>query len=160
MDINDQMLSAIDNLIKQVKENSDPAELKEFKKLSKRAIPMGIRKEVNAFLFKEYLKNNKAYSRGANSTKSFSKNIKTPEIKDGVTLFMGVGKNRRVYPKDIIHLFINTGKVERETIGDIRILDNYSFITVNKDAADKIISNLNGINYRGRSLNINYAKKS
>lgn len=160
MQINDQMLSAIDNLIKQVRENSDPAELKEFKKLSKRAIPMGLRKEVYAFLFKEFLNSNKVYIKSSTEKKSFSKSTKTPEIKDGVTLFMGVGKNRRVYPKDIIHLFINTGKVEREKIGDIRILDNYSFITVSKDAADTIIGNLNGINYRGRSLNINYAKKA
>lgn len=145
MEITDDLLSTIDQLINQVKDSEDPAELKEFQGLTKRAIPMGMRKKIFSFLFKEYLKKNKSYS--------------IPVIKDVVTLFMGVGKNRRVFPKDIIHLFINTGKVDRDKIGEIRILDNYSFISVSKDAADTIIDNLNGINYRGRSLNINYAKK-
>jgi len=145
MDINETMLSAMDKLIGKVKDTEDPKELKEFNAFAKRAIPFGARKYVYAYLLKEYLKKNKVYTKST--------------IENGVSLFMGVGKNRRVYPKDIIHLFINTGKIEREQIGDIRILDNYSFITVSKEAADTVINNLNGINYRGRSLNINYAKK-
>lgn len=146
MEITDQLLSVLDNLVKKVKEEDNQAELKEFAKLGKRALPMSARKLVNAYLLREYLKKNRAYSAA-------------PRLEGGVSLFMGVGKNRKVYPKDIIHLFINTGKVEREQIGDIRILDNYSFINVSPEAADKLIDNLNGINYRGRSLNINYAKK-
>ena len=145
MEITDELLSGIDQLLTQVKEMEDPAELNEFHRLSRRSVPMGMRKHVQAFLFREYFKT-----------------LKTPHIpklKDEVSLFMGVGKNRRVFPKDIIHLFINTGKVERNQIGEIKILDNYSFVSVSKDAADRIIDNLNGINYRGRSLNINYAKK-
>jgi len=145
MEINDAVLSKMDSLIKRVQDSEDPKELKEYMVLAKRAIPRSARKYVYAHLLKKYLGN----------TESIAK----PVITDGVSLFMGVGKNRRVYPKDIIHLFINTGKVERDQIGEIRILDNYSFISVKKEAADKIIGNLNGINYRGRSLNINYAKK-
>jgi hypothetical protein len=80
-------------------------------------------------------------------------------VPDGVSLFVSIGRNRKVYPKDLIHLFANTGKVDRNLIGDIKILDNYSFITINRKASETAIDNLDGIDYRGRKLTVNFAKK-
>ena len=44
-------------------------------------------------------------------------------------------------------------------IGDIKILDNYSFITLSSQASETAIDNLDGIDYRGRKLTVNFAKK-
>jgi hypothetical protein len=82
-----------------------------------------------------------------------------PIITDGVSIFMSIGRNRKIFPKDLIHLLINTGKVDRQDIGDIKILDNYSFIVISRSAADNAIDNLDGIDYRGRRLTVNMAKK-
>ena len=80
-------------------------------------------------------------------------------VQNGVSLFVSIGRNRKVYPKDLIHLFVNTGKVDRSMIGDIKILDNYSFITLNSQATETAIDNLDGIDFRGRKLTVNFAKK-
>ncbi|MDR1836422.1 MAG: DbpA RNA binding domain-containing protein [Treponema sp.] len=73
-------------------------------------------------------------------------------------LFISVGKNRRLYPRDIINLLMSKTGVPREDIGAIRILDNYSFIQVRDTMADEIIDTLNGIRFRGRAMTVNYAK--
>jgi hypothetical protein len=46
----------------------------------------------------------------------------------------------------------------REDIGAIRILDNYSFVQVRTEAADKIIAALNGQVFRGRTLTVDHAR--
>jgi len=143
--IPENMLKAIDELVRKTKTDREPEKLEEFRKLFKKAIPLGFRGWVAAYLLKEYM--------------SKDKSLNMPLLEEGVTLFIGIGKNRKVYPKDLIHLFINTGKIERNHIGEIRILDNYAFITIEKKSADKAIENLNGINYRGRNLTVNYAKQ-
>ncbi|MDR2923948.1 MAG: DbpA RNA binding domain-containing protein [Treponema sp.] len=45
-------------------------------------------------------------------------------------------------------------------MGTIRILDNYSCVQVRNNAAEKIIKTLNGMNFRGRQLTVNYAKSN
>jgi hypothetical protein len=81
------------------------------------------------------------------------------KLTNGTTLFVSVGKNRRVYPRDLIQLLVGTGKIDRDEVGEIKVLDSYSFITVKENSAAKAIDNLDGINYRGRSLVVNFAKK-
>lgn len=143
--MNKSLVGAMDELLTKTKGDNDPEKLAEYKKLFKKCVPLGFRGWVTAFLLREYLKKNRI--------------AKMPTLTDGVSLFVGIGKNRKVYPKDLIHLFINTGKIERDSIGDIKILDNYAFVSIEKKVADMAIDNLNGINYRGRSLTVNYAKQ-
>ena len=47
----------------------------------------------------------------------------------------------------------------QERIGDIRILDNYSFVQVMSEDADTIIQKLNEFPYRGRNLLVSYSRK-
>jgi len=53
---------------------------------------------------------------------------------------------------------VSKTSAEREDVGVIRILDNYSFIQVRDTKADEIIKTLTGIRFRGRTLSVNYAK--
>lgn len=77
---------------------------------------------------------------------------------DRQTLFVSVGKNRRVYPKDFVALFAEIEGVEGDDIGQIKILDNYSFVEVDKTVADVIIERYNGYDFRGRKLTVNFAR--
>ena len=49
------------------------------------------------------------------------------------TIFIGIGRNRRVYPRDLVGLLVSVAGLERERIGDIRVLANYSFIQLFTD---------------------------
>jgi hypothetical protein len=73
-------------------------------------------------------------------------------------LFISIGKNRRLFPREVITLIISKSSAAREDIGVIRILDNYSFVQVRDTKADEIIEALTGLKFRGRTLTVNYAK--
>lgn len=78
---------------------------------------------------------------------------------DQVTLFVGIGRTRRVFPRDISALLMESCKLEKDDIGIIKILDNYSFVDVNMEKAQSVIDTLNEFEFRGRSLSVNFAKK-
>jgi len=73
-------------------------------------------------------------------------------------LFISIGKNRRLFPREIITLIMSKTSAAREDIGMIRILDNYSFVQVRDIKAEEIINTLTGIRFRGRTLTVNFAK--
>jgi len=73
-------------------------------------------------------------------------------------LFISIGKNRRLYPREVIALISSRTSAGAQDIGVIRILDNYSFVQVRDAKADEIIGALNGIRFRGRTLAVNFAK--
>ena len=138
----EDLLPLVENIMKRVREDEDPDMLNAYKKAFKKTVPFSMRSWIVAYMFKELTARKTGRS-----------------IPDGVSLFVSIGRNRKVYPKDLIHLFVNTGKVDRNSIGDIKILDNYSFITISKKASEAAIDNLDGIDYRGRKLTVNFAKK-
>ena len=74
-------------------------------------------------------------------------------------MFVSIGRNRRVFPRDLVGLFISVAGIEKERIGDIRVLANYSFVQLFKEDAEKAISALNGHVYRGRALSVSYSKQ-
>ena len=73
-------------------------------------------------------------------------------------LFISIGRNRHVFPREILGLIITRAQVGREDVGMIRILDSYSFVQVMDTVADKIIEALNGTMFRGRPMTANYAR--
>jgi hypothetical protein len=73
-------------------------------------------------------------------------------------LFISIGRNRHVFPREILGLIITRAQVAREDIGVIRILDSYSFVQVRDTVADTIIEALNGTVFRGRTITANYAR--
>ena len=75
------------------------------------------------------------------------------------TIFIGIGRNRRVYPRDLVGLLVSVAQLDRDRIGDIRVLANYSFIQLFNEDADKVISALNGYDYRGRKLTVSYSRQ-
>ncbi len=82
-----------------------------------------------------------------------------PPDAEQATLFISIGRNRRVFPKDIVGMFANIDGISAEQIGEIRIMDNYSFVEVDRGVADTLIQKLSGEEYRGRKLNVDYARK-
>jgi len=75
------------------------------------------------------------------------------------TIFIGIGRNRRVYPRDLVGLLVSVAGLDRDRIGDIRVLANYSFVQLFTEDADKAISALNGYDYRGRKLSVSYSRQ-
>ena len=58
---------------------------------------------------------------------------------DSRRIFISIGRNRRVFPREILGLIIAKTGVSRDDIGAIRILENYSFVQVRTTVSEQII---------------------
>lgn len=83
--------------------------------------------------------------------------VEIPEDQ-ATTIFVSIGRNRRVFPRDLVSLLINVGGLDRERIGNIKVLANYSFVQLFSDDTDKAIAALNDYEYRGRRLVVNLSR--
>jgi hypothetical protein len=78
---------------------------------------------------------------------------------EAVSIFVSIGKNRRVFPRDLVGLLIAVGGLERDRIGDIKVLANYSFVQLYANDAQTAIDKLNGYDYRGRKLAVSFSRQ-
>lgn len=160
-----ELKSKLDSILQEIHDNADPEELNQYRTFFKKNVSIFRRGYVAGYLLKVLSANGGGSSRNRfrnqrvenRSESRDSKPRLAPEV--ATTLFFGIGKSRRVYPRDIMGLVLDIEKVEREHIGAIKILDNYSFVDVHQDVAETIIEAVNGREYRGRTLNVNHAKK-
>ncbi len=169
--------------------NAEIETLKQIKKLFKKNVPFSRRSYVAALLIKNAnsgFKSNR-FSRTEKSEKfgrsdrndRFSRNENRqmernpeerkeraekspraaidPALSD--TIFISVGRSRGVFPRDLVGLLASVAGLERSRIGEIRVLSNYSFITLFAEDCDKTIKALNDYEYRGRKLSVSYSRK-
>ena len=78
---------------------------------------------------------------------------------EGVTLFVSAGRRQRFYARIAIKVLLDIPGVADESVGDIRTMDNYSFIVVDPAVEDIVIAGLNGYDFKGRTLAVNRARK-
>ena len=84
--------------------------------------------------------------------------VEIPEDQ-ATSIFISIGKNRRVYPRDLVGILIAIAGIDRERIGDIKVLANYSFVQLYTEDAQTAIDKLNGYEYRGRKLAVSYSRQ-
>jgi superfamily II DNA/RNA helicase len=131
----------IKSILKMIKEDSNPHELNEFRRIFRKHTPIHLRAYFAAYLLK-------ASIGSAPSTQGGFK-----------SLFISVGKNKRVFPKDLKELFISQIGITEAEIGNVKILENYSFVDIAEAHAQKAIDTLNASEFRGRKITVNYSRK-
>jgi len=157
----------VEVILDKIRSDTDFALLKEYRSIFKKEISLFSRKWAAAWLLMYYDKKEIPIIR--NDKTGSSKNAKTsaPEEKsasaslpeeEAKKLFISIGKNRRLFPREMLSLILSKTSAAKEDIGMIRILDNYSFVQVRDSRADEIIKALNGTKFRGRTITVNYAK--
>lgn len=166
----DDLKQLVDDVIRTIHDEADPDEMNAYRRFIKRHVSVFTRGYFTAFLLRELArrdgiigetrrrrsKESRQETREENSGEKPAEGNVPPEKRQ--TLFVSVGKNRRVYPKDFLALFTEIDAVDGEKIGQIKILDNYSFVEVDEEIADAIIQSFDGYEYRGRKLTVNYAR--
>lgn len=172
----------LQDVVEKVKTQENPDLLTEVKKIFKKNVPFSLRNYVAAYFVKETVKHfHGAYRSRRNDYRDNRRNLrerparenreleKTTEERQprprvqidpelAATIFISIGRNRRVFPRDLVGLLVGGAGLERDRIGDIRVLANYSFIQLFKEDAEKAISVLNGYEYRGRKLAVSYSR--
>lgn len=74
-------------------------------------------------------------------------------------LFVTLGKKDGIQPKDIFKTLIDKAEIKGEDIGRINIHDKFTFVEVQEEAAEKVISALDSIVVKGKSAKIMHAKE-
>ena len=154
-------------VLEKIKTEVDPRMLREYQSIFQKETSLFNRSKAAAYLLMlcDQRKIIRDYKRPLPSRPGINENRPdtqryTLTEKESTRLFFSVGRSRRVFPREILGIINTKTAVPREDIGAIRILDNYSFVQVRDSAAEKIIEALNGMNFRGRPLTVNYAKSN
>jgi hypothetical protein len=74
-------------------------------------------------------------------------------------LFVSIGRNRRVFARDLNALFTETLSLAPGDIGGVRVFEKYSFVDIVPARAEEAIAKLSGTELKGRTITVNYAKK-
>ena len=178
----DSVAAFLQDVVEKVKTQENPDLLTDLKKVFKKNVPLSLRNYVAAYFVKETVKHfHGAYRPRKNEFRDNKKNFRErpareqkaaeftaeerqprprvqidPELAE--TIFISIGRNRRVFPRDLVGLLVGGAGLDRDRIGDIRVLANYSFVQLFKEDAEKAISVLNGYDYRGRKLAVSYSR--
>lgn len=181
----DQLAAFLQDAVDKVKTQENPDLLNDIKKVFKKNVPFSLRMYVAAYLTKQcgshfrprrefnndrrnrdFRKDNSSFKQNKNvEAAAENTEARTPhprvQIDEALatTIFVGIGRNRRVYPRDLVGLLISVAGLERDRIGDIRVLANYSFVQLFTEDSDKAINALNGYEYRGRKLSVSYSRQ-
>ncbi len=82
-----------------------------------------------------------------------------PEGSAFTQLFVSIGRNRRVFPKDLGAFFTESLGLAAGEIGTVRVFDKYSFVEISPARAAAAIEKLSGAQFKGRPITVNFAKK-
>ncbi len=94
----------------------------------------------------------------------FGRSVEVPrppmESSQGFTqLFVSIGRNRRVFARELTELFTEKLQLAAHELGSVRVFDKYSFVDINPARADEAITKLSGSEVKGRTITVNFAKK-
>ena len=86
--------------------------------------------------------------------------LKSASAEDGdVRLFFSIGKRDNLTKKLLINFIADRARVKGSKVNKIDILENFSFVSVEKDIHKKVIDKCSGIKLNGRRVNIEVATK-
>ncbi len=75
-------------------------------------------------------------------------------------LFISLGDKDRIRPGDLVGAITGEAQVRGEQIGRIEIRETFSLVEVEQSIAERVIGALNGTTLRGRSVRVDYDRKS
>ncbi|AJH02212.1 DEAD/DEAH box helicase [Clostridium beijerinckii] len=87
-----------------------------------------------------------------------SNKLEAPK-KEDVRLFFSVGKRDGLTPKVLINYIKDMTKVNASAIGQIDLMENFSFVTVDESISSKILKNCPGGKINKKKVNVEVANK-
>jgi hypothetical protein len=179
----DLLIGTIQVLAGKTKADPNPEELEQLKRLIKKNVPFTLRSYFMAYLLREMLNANSPRTRTASvaapqkatkakpapkSPPAESKKQERPlqkkreekPLPEGAkTLYLNIGKMKRLYAKELSLLLQKELEITREDIFSLRIHDKYSFISMTEENCEKAIAKLNGMDIKGRTAAVSYSNK-
>ena len=77
-----------------------------------------------------------------------------PEMK---TLFISGGRKDKLRPGDIVGAIVGTSQVEASVVGDIKIMNVFTYVAVKREHADQVVKGLQAGKIKKRNFRVGYA---
>ena len=180
----DLLIGTIQVLAGKTKADPNPEELEQLKRLIKKNVPFMLRSYFMAYLLREVLNANSPKTRSTTAaaqqrtTKAKPAPKAAPQAEDkkqekpqpkkreekplpegAKTLYLNIGKMKRLYAKELSLLLQKELEITREDIFSLRIHDKYSFISMSEENCEKAIVKLTGMDIKGRTAAVSYSNK-
>jgi hypothetical protein len=78
---------------------------------------------------------------------------------DARTLYLNIGKMKKLYAKELSIMLQETLNIKREEVYAVRVHDKYSFITMSETNCERAIAEFNEKEIKGRVASITYSNK-
>lgn len=153
----EEKAKAIRNLVAEIKLYNNPQELEDLRKLIRKNVPFTMRGYFSAYL---YLK-----AEGSlNSRRPRPRNQGRPaehgaKNNDGSSLYINVGRQSRATAKDLAAFVCKESGIESSQILSIVFKQNFSFVIVDPAVAEKVVSEVNGKEFKGRKVKMSPSKE-
>ncbi|HSH68166.1 MAG TPA: helicase-related protein, partial [Bacteroidia bacterium] len=89
-------------------------------------------------------------------TKVSSKN-KLPEIPQWCTVYIAAGKKDKINKMDIVGMLLQKGKLNKEELGLIEVLDHASYAAVKQDKVEEMLKRIKNEKIKNKSVKIGIA---
>jgi hypothetical protein len=183
---NEEVASLCAEIVRRIKTEEDPVALNEYRSAIRKSVPFFVRSYFAAFLLKQLHEAAPRGDRKPQADRKRHREVRESSVpaparkaesprreephrreepprrslpdEEAATLFIGVGRNRRAYARELLAFIIDNAQIEVDAVGELRVLDNFSFVQIRKEAADSVIERLNGVEFRGRAVSVSYAK--
>lgn len=147
--IDDIFSSKYNNIINRVKETLEKEDYKRFVPLTAELDEEYNLVDVAAALMHMVYSKEISYEYTENSIGASSSFVR---------LFLTVGRMDRVNPKQMLQFFNDTAGVNKEDVGDIDIMEKFSFVDVSERAVDLLLKKSNGKRLGNRKVKIEVSK--
>ncbi|MCR4675926.1 MAG: DbpA RNA binding domain-containing protein [Sphaerochaetaceae bacterium] len=138
--------------VAEMKLYNNPQELEDLRKMIRKNVPLTMRGYLLAYL---YLK-----SEGLlNSKKPRQARAAAKPAAQGASLYINVGRQSRATAKDLAAFVCKESGIESTQILSIVFKQNFSFITVPENVAEKVVSSVNGKEFKGRKVKMSPSKE-
>ena len=148
----EELLEFINSAVVEIKEHSNPEELNRLKKLVRKNVPFTMRGYLTAYLIdKKLTKHSFKKERPAKKVVELPANSET--------LYINLGKFGHMYAKELVNYITTNSGLQKEDVLKLKVLDKYSFVTMSNENCQIAINKLNGLDLRGRKVQVNIANK-
>jgi hypothetical protein len=159
----DRLKERIDDIIDAIHHDEDPMALTQYRKYARKYTSVFNRGYVLAYLLKQAteggIQKARPGSRATASARARDSGAEKQGQPDKQSIFVSIGRSKRVRSRDLITFFTSADGIGQEDIGQVKVLDNYSFVEVNPAKAQAAVDELNGKELRGRKLTVNFARR-
>jgi len=169
------VITKIQILAGKTKTDQNPEELEHLKKLIRKNVPFTLRKYFMAYLLREIMHGEQNHAQQRRSapaprqeaakdasqqaSEAKPERVEKPLPEGAKTLYLNIGKMKRLYAKELSQIFQDQIGVTKDDIYAIRIHDKYSFVSMSQENCEKAIAKMNGMDIKGRTVAINYSNK-